>query len=272
VKEYTINELVNKNFDVTFLNSLHQIWNTTKNFQCIGNPKKYNLLLYLHGYSFTYTDKNGIVHKAESEDIVYTPAGGEYKVEISQNTPDAYTIGINFLLFDDDKAPAVLDKDIIVFHSSYDKTLSMLFHQSLTYDVITPSIRNKILLLEILCSLASFSVRKIIPDRIILSLQYLSEHIEENPTISTLSKLCGVSEVYFRKQFKSYMGISPMQYRNNLRLSRARSYLEFGDISIQEISDTLGYSTVSHFIKEFRLHYGKSPLQYRMQIRKPPLS
>lgn len=267
MKEYTINELIDKNFDVTFLNSLHQIWNTTKSFQCMGIPKKYNLLLYLCGYSFTYTDKYGNIHKAESGDIVYTPAGSEYKVEISQTAADAYTIGINFLLFDDEKTPAIFGSDISVFHSSGDKTISMLFHQALTYDIVKPYIRNKILLMEILCSLASYSVKKIIPDRIILSLQYISEHIEENPTIAALSKLCGVSEVYFRKQFKHYMGLSPMQYRNRLRLSRARSYLEFGDISIQEISDTLGYSTVSHFIKEFRNHHGSSPLQYRKQFR-----
>ena len=59
------------------------------------------------------------------------------------------------------------------------------------------------------------------------------------------------------------MGTSPAKYKNELRLERSVSYLKFGEISIQEISDTLGYATVSHFIKEFKERYGLSPLQYR---------
>jgi AraC-like DNA-binding protein len=63
------------------------------------------------------------------------------------------------------------------------------------------------------------------------------------------------------------MGTSPAKYRNELRLGKARDYLKFGDISVQEISDTLGYATVSHFIKEFKGKHGISPLQYRKSER-----
>ena len=59
------------------------------------------------------------------------------------------------------------------------------------------------------------------------------------------------------------MGLTPLEYRNSLRLSRARAYLEYGDISVLEISDMLGYATVSHFIKAFKNRYGCAPLQYR---------
>lgn len=59
------------------------------------------------------------------------------------------------------------------------------------------------------------------------------------------------------------MGMTPLEYRNALRLGRARSYLEYGDISVQEIADMLGYATVSHFIKAFKSQYGCAPLQYR---------
>ena len=72
-----------------------------------------------------------------------------------------------------------------------------------------------------------------------------------------------MSEVYLRRKFKERMGISPAKYRNELRFDKAISYLKFGDISVQEISDMLGYATVSHFIKEFKRRFGISPLQYR---------
>ena len=64
------------------------------------------------------------------------------------------------------------------------------------------------------------------------------------------------------------MGATPVEYRNALRIEKARPYLEYGEISVQEISDMLGYSTVSHFIKEFKKHYGCSPLKYRIISKK----
>ena len=143
----------------------------------------------------------------------------------------------------------------------------MLFEQATAYDVIQPVAMKKILLLNILCTLASYTIQQNIPKRISDTLNYMSEHIEENPSVKQLADMCNVSEVYFRRQFKKCIGMTPIEYRNIIRLSKARSFLEYGDISIQEISDTLGYSTVSHFIKEFRTHYGSSPLQYRKQFR-----
>ncbi|MBQ8551841.1 MAG: helix-turn-helix transcriptional regulator [Clostridia bacterium] len=124
--------------------------------------------------------------------------------------------------------------------------------------------------MEILCALEAHTSRQSVPDYISNTLRYLSEHIEENPTVAELAALCNISEVYFRKQFKCHMGMTPLEYRNALRLGRARSYLEYGDISVQEISDMIGYSNVSHFIKEFKRQYGSSPLKYRKLIRMDP--
>lgn len=264
---HPISELVNTNFDAVFLNSLHQTWQNTKNVQFIGSPKKYNLLLYISGYTFTYTDKKGNTYKAQSGDIVYTPIGSEYKVEISDEKPGAYTTGVNFYLYDECRNQITLSDNVQIFHSFSDQSISMLFQQILTFDILNTPIRNKILLLEILCFLASHTVKKNIPERIINCIQYLSEHIEENPSVTALAEFCGVSEVYLRKQFKYYTGSTPIEYRTKLRLDRARTYLEYSDMSVQEISDMLGFSTVSHFIKEFRLKFGTPPLKYRFQMQ-----
>jgi AraC-like DNA-binding protein len=123
-------------------------------------------------------------------------------------------------------------------------------------------ILNRITLLEIIYSLIGSpkSHQNTIISR---TVSYLIDNIEENPSISDLARRFGVSTVYLRRKFKEVMGTSPAKYRNDLRLKAAVSYLKFGDITVQEISDTLGYATVSHFIKEFKTRYGISPLKYR---------
>lgn len=263
-----INELVNNDFTLIFLNALRQFWHNTKFFQCIGIPKKQNLFLFLDGCTVTYTNKNNETFVAHSGDIVYTPVGSEYTAELSDfQSPSSHTIGINFLMFEQTGEPLILSDDIKIFHSHSSEAIYALFNQLLAYDTTQPRLRTKISFCEILCTLASDLPQKNISEKIIGAVNFLSEHIEENPTISELAELCKVSEVYFRKQFRKCMGTTPVQYRNALRLKRAQSYLEYGDISVQEISDMLGYSTVSHFIKEFRNHFGCPPLKYRKQAR-----
>lgn len=271
MKTCGIGDLVNSDFDVRFLNTLKQFWRITKTFQCINSPKKQDLLLYVNGFTITYTDQNNNVYIANSGDIVYVPTGSEYTVQISDaQDENSYTIGVNFLLFDESGEQITISDNIEVFHIVPNKSISMLFQQIITYDThytFQPIAMKKIVLLEIICTLASNTIRKNFPKIIIDSLSYLSEHIEENPSIRQLASHANVSEVYFRKQFKRNLGITPVEYRNLLRLDKARSFLEYGEISVQEISDILGYSTVSHFIKEFRNHYGTSPLQYRNRFR-----
>ena len=261
---YTLDKLSNTNYNPVFINALRQNWKITKSFQCINSPKKQNLFLFLDGCQITYTDKDGNIFIANSGDVVYTPIGSEYKAQITNLKDDSsHTIGINFFLFDDKGQEIILSDGIKVFTKKQNKVVPMLFKQALNYDPVKDYTKNRILVMEILSSLTFNAQKEGRRSSIEPALSYLSEHIEESPTISMLASLCHISEVYFRKQFKIYMGVTPVEYRNFLRLKRAKLYLEYGEISVQEVSDILGYSTVSHFIKEFKRQYGCSPLKCR---------
>ena len=258
-----ISELGGENFNPIFINALRQYWKTRRSFQSIGAPKKQNLLLFLDGCKMTYADKDGNVFVANSGDVVYTPMGAEYKVVLSDFTSEAsHTVGINFFLNDMDGCPIVLSNEIKVFHIKDTAAISTLFDRAVINDRGCTGIGTRILLMEILAHLINNPLEQ---ESSIVSktIHYLSQHIEKNPSIAFLAQKYNVSEVYLRRKFKERMGISPAKYRNELRFDKAISYLKFGDISVQEISDMLGYATVSHFIKEFKRRFGISPLQYR---------
>lgn len=266
MKIIDITRLESESFNPIFINALRQHWKSTKSFQCIGTPKRYNLILYLDGGSITYTDKEGNVYVAESGDVVYTPLGSEYKAAMSGFTsPASHTLGINFILYDEKNEPITLSDKILIFHTGGSSELNSHFERAESGGREKRGLSSRIALLEILSflSLPEKSKEESVCSR---AIRYLSEHIEENPSVSLLARECRVSEVYLRRKFKETTGSSPASYRNNLRLERAKSYLKYGDISIQEISDSLGYSTVSHFIKEFKAKFGISPLKYRKQF------
>ncbi len=267
MKTIDINGTDGADFNAVFINALRQFWKNTKSFQCIGSPKNQNLLLYLNGCNITYTDKSGEVFVAKSGDLVYTPQGSEYSAMLSDfSSPESHTVGINFILTDVYGEHVRLYDKIKIFHVGDNTELSNLIYRIELGEHRRAALDNKILLLKIFSLL---NVRENKKDGSIVyeTVKYLSEHIDECISVSELARHCGVSEVYLRKKFKEKMGTSPAKYRNRLRLNKAMDYLKFGDITVQEISDTLGYATVSHFIKEFKEKYGTSPLQYRKSER-----
>ena len=259
---YTIDTLAEREFGVGFINALAQYWRTTRSFQCIGAPKKQNLLLFLNGCRISYTDKDGKTVSADSGDVVYVPVGSEYRAYLSDFRDEAsHTIGVNFNLHDTQGKPFALSEEILVFEHSSVPSAPILFRRALAVSERSP-LEMRILMLELLSSLCR-PLRSSPPSVIQPALRLLADESGLALTVEALAEKCHISEPYFRKIFKASMGESPASYCKRLRLERACDYLTYGDVSVGEISELLGYSSVSHFIKEFGLAYGSSPLQYR---------
>ena len=81
-------------------------------------------------------------------------------------------------------------------------------------------------------------------------------------SISRLAKLCGISDVYFRRLFLNAYGISPKEYIIQKRIEYAKTLLSSGDFSISEVGSLCGYAEPCHFSREFSKRTGMSPRQY----------
>ena len=67
----------------------------------------------------------------------------------------------------------------------------------------------------------------------------------------------------FAHIFKSLTGVSPIEYKNNLRIENAKTMLIGTQQSIEEIGFANGYDTLANFSKAFKNKTGVSPTQYR---------
>jgi AraC-like DNA-binding protein len=88
----------------------------------------------------------------------------------------------------------------------------------------------------------------------------------QNIQIEEIAKELKVNYSHFRKAFKRYTGLSPLQYHASLRLKQATDLLVNTDLSIKEISFDLGFCSVFYFSKLFKEKTGKTPGDYRRQI------
>ncbi|EDN36595.1 hypothetical protein FTCG_00797 [Francisella tularensis subsp. novicida GA99-3549] len=98
--------------------------------------------------------------------------------------------------------------------------------------------------------------------------------IIDNPSISKSleqwAAFAAMSPRTLRRAFLSETGLSFSRWRQQAQLARGLDMLA-KDISVTEVSDSLGYASPSNFIAMFRKAFGKTPKQYfsseRVQIR-----
>lgn len=96
-------------------------------------------------------------------------------------------------------------------------------------------------------------------------LEKVTEYIINNPNdkISDIAKFCNMSEPSIFSLFKKHLDKTPNQFRNEILCEKAVSLLTTTNKSVQEISDTLNFSSTSYFRKILKAHTGKTPLEIR---------
>ncbi len=81
-------------------------------------------------------------------------------------------------------------------------------------------------------------------------------------SVAELARQAQVSEVYFRKEFNSAVGISPAAYIKKTRIENAKSYLRTGLFSVTDVALKCGFDSISYFSFEFRRATGMTPRDY----------
>ncbi len=91
------------------------------------------------------------------------------------------------------------------------------------------------------------------------------ENMRTDTSVSEIAKLYNVSTSHFIRSFKNIYRVTPNEYRQNYRISQARSLLTMTNLPIQDIAYQCGFSDPFYFSRLFKKKVGKSPYQYRNQ-------
>lgn len=98
------------------------------------------------------------------------------------------------------------------------------------------------------------------------ALNYIEENYMQQFTIEYLADLCHWSPTHFRRVFHDIMGTSPLDFVNNTRISKACHLLGTTEESVLDISEMVGFHSVSSFNRYFVKIMQMSPREYRKQI------
>ena len=87
---------------------------------------------------------------------------------------------------------------------------------------------------------------------------------DPNLSVAYLADQVNLSVNYLRNVYKEATGESLSGYITNAKLGLVCHLLETSDMTIQQISDTLGFTTRNYFFTFFKKHTGMTPKQYRL--------
>ncbi|MFC0308937.1 arabinose operon transcriptional regulator AraC [Gallibacterium trehalosifermentans] len=112
-------------------------------------------------------------------------------------------------------------------------------------------------------TLENIQPTQVIDERIITICQLIKNDLSLNTSIDNLAKQVFLSPSRISRLFKHSLGISITQWREQERITEAKKFLYFSDISINTLAKNLGYDDPLYFSKVFKKNTGFSPSQYR---------
>ena len=150
-----------------------------------------------------------------------------------------------------------LSLDRLLIESNEKGDAYEIFVRSEVYRILGLLYRDGILL-DTERFFASKEIQKILP-----ALEYVNKNYSEDVTLEAVSALLGFDTSYFCRIFKSATGATFTEYLNFVRICKAEKLLSSPEKSILEISEAVGFSSISYFNRVFKRVRASSPGSYR---------
>lgn len=93
--------------------------------------------------------------------------------------------------------------------------------------------------------------------------RYIDLHFKESLTLEQLAQEAHMNKYYLSHAFKREYGVSPINYMISRRIEESKYLLAETDLSMSQISQLLGFSSLSYFSQVFRRTQSISPKEYR---------
>lgn len=99
------------------------------------------------------------------------------------------------------------------------------------------------------------------------ALNYIETNYMQQFTIEQLANLCHWSPTHFRRVFHDIMGMPPLDFVNHTRISKACNLLRSTEETVLNISEMVGFHSVSSFNRYFFKIMQSAPREYRKQAK-----
>lgn len=92
---------------------------------------------------------------------------------------------------------------------------------------------------------------------------FIDKNVTSDFNLQAIADDVGLSITRIVHLFKKTYGQTITEYTNQTRLTYACKQIEFSNLSLESIAESVGFRNYSYFYRLFRARYGMSPKQYR---------
>lgn len=214
-----------------------------------------------------FTLENGEEVIAKKGDIVYLPPDVTYISEWEAE-PAGKAISV---LFSTGENSVISDKLFTIVHDEYkiylNLFLSLAEHYEkgrLGYKIKCQSIFWEIyhnILMDVLKNedKSDASVNR--------GILYIENNYMKNTDVDELAKMCYTSSSTFRRKFREATGMSPIEYKNKLKITKASELLKTGEYSVSEAAKEVSIDDIYYFSKMFKKYMGTTPTSFKNYSR-----
>lgn len=169
----------------------------------------------------------------------------------------------------------IIFKNLIVENKQFNGYIQNIYDEYITknigyelsikaslFNLLTCLLRNN---LDKVFSQKKGQLRSLNLQRVNRILQYIDENYMDEVNIDEISGILKISKFYFCKVFKKMTGKTITEYVNYVRIREAVSLLRETDMSVTDISMTVGFNDINYFSRVFRSFMGKPPTSIRKE-------
>lgn len=109
---------------------------------------------------------------------------------------------------------------------------------------------------------ASAGLRRSVIDR------YIKDRLSESISLVSAANHLYMNPSYFSRYFKKLTGVNFTDYVNRYKMDIAKQWMKNRELTVEMISDQLGYSDRTYFSKVFKKYNGASPAEYKSNLGK----
>lgn len=162
-----------------------------------------------------------------------------------------------YRLYEESISPAISTVIFQILQCTYEGPMKRIYLESKALELLCLSLQDCLIVSS--ASSISSVLRGNDLDKIKLAKQILQERMDCPPALLELSRLVGLNDYKLKVGFKEVYGTTVFGSLREMRLEKAKYYLELGMMNVSEVAYSVGYSNPSYFSEAFRRKYGVQP-------------